>query len=396
MSPPVPTTSAVASAIVAQMEAALSQTVPLLPKAFIRVLAKALGGVVVLLYKYCGWVFLQIFVAHASFEETTINGKKVRPLVEWGRLIGIGDPEAATRAELVVRVTVTNPTGSLKAGSQLLRSETSVIYTVAADTPLTGASVPVTIRAASDQNGGIGEGTIGNLEPGDIVSFANPLANVGTDAVVEAVSVAGVEAETADDYRARVIRKFQRKPQGGAYSDYEEWGSAVAGIVNVYPYTSSNPGEVDIYVEATEESSGSADGIPTGPQLAAVRAAIEATSPTSGLATKRPANAAINVLAITRTPFALTVGGLSPDTLETRDAIKDGVDEYLRSREPFVVGLSTLPRDDTVTTAAVAGIVDGIVNAAGATATYVELTPYSAHTLGKGEKAKLAGTPNFV
>lgn len=394
MSPPVPTTSAIAANIVAQMEAALSQSVPLLPKAFIRVLAKALAGVVVLLYKYAGWIFLQIFVAHASFEESTINGKKIRPLVEWGRLIGVGDPGAATRAEIVVRVVVTAIGGSLKAGSQLLRTETGVIYTVAADTLLNAATVPVTIRAASQQNGGSGEGTIGNLQPGDIVSFANPLGNVATDATVEAIAVAGVEAETEDSYRARVIHKFQRKPQGGAYADYAEW-AAIAGIVNVYPYTGA-PGQVDVYVEASVESSGSDDGIPTAPQLAAVMAAIQAIDPTSGLATVRPANAAINVLPITRTPFALTVGGLSPDTLETRDAIKDGVDEYLRSREPFVVGLSTLPRDDTVTTAAVAGIVDGIVNAAGATVIYVELTPYTAHTLGEGEKAKLAGTPNFV
>lgn len=394
MSPPVPTTSAIAANIVAQMEAALSQTVPLLPKAFIRVLAKALAGVVVLLYKYAGWIFLQLFVAHASFEETTINGKKIRPLVEWGRLIGAGDPDAATRAELSVRVTVTNPVGSLKAGSQLLRSETSVIYTVAADTLLTGTSVLVTIRAASDQAGGGGEGTIGNLEPGDIVSFANPLSNVATDAVVEAVAVAGVEAETADAYRARVIRKFQRKPQGGAYADYAEW-AVIPGIVNVYPYTGA-PGEVDIYVEADLESSGSPDGIATPAQLAAVKAAIEAPSPSSGLATIRPANAAINVYSISRTGFGLTIGGLSPDTTETRVAIEDGVSEYLLSRQPFIVGLSTLPRDDTITIAAIAGIVDGIVNAAGAIVTTVELSPVlPAYILGKGEKSKFTGT-NYV
>lgn len=389
MSPPIPTTARIAANIVSQMEAALSQSVPLLPKAFIRVLAAAIAGVVVLLYKYCGFVFLQLFVEHASDEETTINGKKIRPLRQWGRLVGAGDPNPATRAELSVRVPVTNQVGSLKAGSQLLCSSTNVIYTTAADTPLNEATVLVTIRAASDQDGGDGSGTIGNLEPGDIVSFANPLPNVATDAVVEAVAVAGVAAETVDAYRARVIRKFQRRPQGGAYADYEEWGS-VPGIVHVYPYTGA-PGEVDIYAEADFESSGSIDGIPTGPQLTAVRDAIETTSPTSGLATVRPANAAINVYPITRVGFALTVGGLTPDTPETRAAIEDGATEHLLSREPYIVGLSTLPRDDSVTSAALAGIVDGIVNAAGASVTYVTLLPGPAYTLGKGEKAKLAG-----
>jgi len=113
------------------------------------------------------------------------------------------------------------------------------------------------------------------------------------------------------------------------------------------------------------------------------------------LATRRPANAAVNVLAITRVEFDVEVLGLLPDTTETRDAIEEGVDEYFRAREPFIVGLSRLPREDRITEAAVAGIVDGIVNAEGASATSVTLTPGPAYTLNPGEKAKL-GVLTFV
>lgn len=394
MSPPIPTTAAIAANIVAQIEAALSQNVPLFPKAFTRVTAKALAGVVVLLYKYCGFIFLQIFVAHASAEETIVNGKRIVPLVEWGRLIGAGDPDTAHAAQLVVTVTVTNQTGTLKAGSQLLRTETGVIYTVAADRLLNAPTVPVTIVASADQQGGDGSGVQGNLEPDDIVSFANPIPNVAPDAVVLSVAVAGAEAESIDDYRAKIIRRFQRRPQGGAYADYQEWGEGVEGIANVYPYTGL-PGQVDVYVEATVDSSGSDDGIPTSPQLDAVKAAIENIDPSSGLATVRPANAAVNVLPIVRLAFAVTIKGLSPDTTETRTAIEEGADEHLRSRAPFIVGLSTLPRDDRVTEAALSGIIDGIVDAAGATVEVVEITPGPSYTLGKGEKAKL-GPVNYI
>src|SRR6185503_10398260 len=108
MSLPAQEVKEISDLIVSQLESSFSQTIPLLPKAFARVLAKVIAGVFILVYKYAGFIFLQLFVAHATMEETVVNGKRIRPLVEWGRLIGVGDPVAATRAEHVVAVTVTN------------------------------------------------------------------------------------------------------------------------------------------------------------------------------------------------------------------------------------------------------------------------------------------------
>ncbi len=84
--PAVPTTAALRDTIVAQIAGSISQTIPLLPKAFTRVLAAVLAAAIVIVYKYASWQFLQLFVAHATDKETEINGKKIRPLVEWGRL----------------------------------------------------------------------------------------------------------------------------------------------------------------------------------------------------------------------------------------------------------------------------------------------------------------------
>lgn len=386
-----PTTADLADNITAQIELAIGQTIPLLPKAFTRVLAKALAACVVLLYKYAGFIFLQLFVAYATNEETIINGRIIRPLTEWGRLVGVGDPEAATRAELTVTVNVTQQTGSLDAGSQLLYAPSGVVYLTTAAVALDAATVTVTMRASSDQTGGTGEGSIGNLEIGDTVSFANPLPNVATDAVVASVVVTGADGESVEAYRARIIRRFRNKPQGGAYADYQVWGEDVAGIAHVYPYT-GDPGEVDVYVEATEASSGSADGIPTGAQLTAVAAAIELDE--NGLASNRPAGAGVNVYAITRTGFEVECSGLdAPDITAAEATVEQAVDEFLRSREPFIVGLSVLPRLDRVTRAAVSGVVDDAVSAVGGTVTTVVLklsgAPIEAYTLGNGEKAKL-------
>lgn len=128
MSLQTPTTKEINENIIAQLEASLNQTIPLLPKSFLRVLSKALSGVFILLYKYAGFMFLQQFVRTASIEPTEINGQTVRPLIEWGRLVGVGDPVPATQAELLINITVNNQGGTLPSGSQLVGADNGVTY----------------------------------------------------------------------------------------------------------------------------------------------------------------------------------------------------------------------------------------------------------------------------
>jgi uncharacterized phage protein gp47/JayE len=387
-----PTTAALKDDIVSQIELQLEQDIPLLPKAFIRVLAAVLSGAMVVLYRYCSWIFLQMFVAYASNKEVTVFGKKLVPLVEFGRLIGVGDPIAATRAELDITVTVTNQTGTLGAGTPLLFLSTGVIYTVVYDVPLDSSTITARIRADNGQKGSDGSGTIGNLQVDDTVQFANPLANIARTAAVAAVQTTAADAESWDAYRARIIRRFQNPPQGGAYADYQEWGEGVAGILHVYPYA-GDPGEVDVYAEATIESSDD-DGIPDADQLADVLAAINLDL--EGLASRRPVLAAVNVLPISRRAFNYMVTGLTAsDEAAAKDALETAVDDWLRSREPYIDGLSALPRADRITQGAVSGVADDAVSALGATFTELTLDDGPAYTLGIGEKAK-AGTPTYV
>lgn len=393
------TTDEVAAQIRDGIEAAISQTVPILPKAFIDVLAKVLAGVFVILLKYCGFIFLQLFVSTASSRPTEINGRTITPLIERGREVGLGDPEPATQAQLSVEVTVLTQTGSLKAGMQLLRSETGILYEVVAPVALDAATVPVTIRAIGDQDGGDGSGTIGNLVAGDAVSFVNPPATIERETTVLSQVVTAADAEDPEAYRRRVLRKKQRPPQGGAHADYWGWATSVEGIINAYPYAGL-PGEIDLYIEASEESSGDPDGIPTNAQKTAVFDYINDTSPETGLARRRPVNDAVNVLPITRTEFDLVLAGLEAvdvDALKT--SIEVAVDEYLRAREPYIQGLSSLPRDDRITQGAIAGVVEDVVNADGSSVVSIQLKkgglPVSAYILGNGEKAK-RGTVTLI
>lgn len=386
-----PTTKQVQDDLVAAIEGEISQTVPLFPKAFTRVLAKALAGSWMLLYKYAGWMFLQLFIRHASYEETTILGRKVRPLVEHGIRNGTGEPEPATNAELTIDVTVTQQSGSLPVNTQLVNTGTGVIYLTTTGVSLDAEVKSVNVVAASDPDGNGGAGAVGNMDDGATLSFVNPVDNVEREAVVTGTVTQGADAETPEHYRDRVLQREKNEPQGGAPADYRAWALKAAGIVNVYPYKGS-PGEIDVYVEATEDSSGSADGIPTAAQLSTVEDIINQDE--NGKATRRPIGDKVNVLPITRKAFDVVVQGLvATDAPTVQGAIEEAADDVLRTREPFIEGLSALPRKDRITRSLVAGVVDRVASASGAAVNAVVVEEGGiqtvAYTLAKGEKAKL-------
>lgn len=385
-----PTTAQIDANIIAQLEASLNQTIPLLPKAFMRVLAKVLAGVFILLWKYVGFVFLQLFVKTATIEEVSINGVPLSPLKEWGRLIGVGDPIAATQAQMTTQIAVITQGGQLNSGELLVGSSNGITYALVTTILLDAETVLGTIRAVADQAGGNGSGDIGNLVIGETVSFANPLPEVVRDTIVQVNTVTGADQELTAAYRQRIVDRFQKRPQGGALIDYVFWGLEVAGIANIYPYT-GDPGEVDVYVESATET----DGIPTQAQLDAVAASIALDD--DGLASRSPANAFVNTLPITRTAFTVTVVGLTNvgNLAAVQNQINASLEEFFVEREPFISGVTLPPRKDSIAKVSLIGLVEDIVTAANGnfqtvnfvvTGVGVNLFEY---ILGEGEKAKL-------
>lgn len=382
------TTTEIADGIIAQLDTVTGPSSPLLPRAFTRVLAKVLAAVFALLYRYIDAGVLQIFVRTCSGEDMVINGQAVNPLRFWGDLIGAAPRRLATPAELSVTLTVGTTGGILPAFSPLVGALNRVTYLTTEAVALVAGTVTVTVRATAEQSG-----AVGNLPNGSIINLVSAPAAVNPRAVVAAAVVTGADAESIENYRQRIIDRFQRRPQGGAFADYELWGEEVPGIVNVYPYKSANPGQVDLYCEATVASSASPDGFPTGPQLAAVLAAVELDE--DGMATRRPIGALVNAFSITRPAYAVEVNGLIVDDAPAVQAdIAAALTDYFLSRAPYIPGLTTPPRVDRITVSAVGAIVEAVASAAGGTVTSVVLAA-PVTTLGVGEKAKL-GALSFV
>lgn len=396
MSQTPPSTDDLRTEIQGHLTAQLGQGVQFLARTFLRVLSAALAGVLVLLYRYNGWVARQMFVSTCDFRDVSLGGVVVNPLVFWGRIFGVGDPVAGVAAEHTITITVENQVGSLAANQRLVGPQ-GVTYLTLSSVLLDAATKPVTVRAVADPQGGGGIGVIGNLAVSDVLSFESPVDNVARDAVVAATTVTGAEAESEASYRQRVVNEAARRPQGGAAADYRKWARTVAGIVNVYVYTGSAPGGVQVYVEATEASSGSADGIPTSAQLTAVRDAIDLDQ--DGLASRRPVGAPVTVSAITRLAYDFVISGLSVGDPATVQAdISAALSTYLQGREPFIPGLSNGASKDLITNHAVIAIVQEIVAAAGGTFTSVGVTrgggAVTSETLGRGQRAKL-GTVGY-
>lgn len=392
-----PTIAEIDAQIIALLEVSLNKTLSLLPKSFNRVLSKTLAGVFVLLWRYIGFVFLQMFVSTATIKDVEVGGRVISPLKEWGRLIGVGDPTPATQARLTLTVVVDNQTGQLESGTQLVNADNGVTYLSTISVPLITATVEVPVIASGDQTGGTGAGVIGNLSDGAVVSFANPIANVGRDATVLATLETAADAEATEVYRQRILDRFQKRVQGGALADYEIWGEEAAGVINVYPYTGASAGEVDVFAEATVVSSGNADGIPTAAQLLAVLNLIELDA--EGVAFRRPANCFVNVAAITRTGFNVDVVGLTvPTNLAQLQAdITTELTDYLFERQPFIPGVSLLPRKDSITKNGLIGLVEDLVQAAGGAFRSVNFSLTSGggnlgtYILGMGETSKATG-----
>ena len=387
------TAAQVSAAIIAQLETSLSTTIPLLPKSFCRVLAKALGGIFVLLFNFSGWTLLQMFPKTASNEDITVNGVTINPLRLWGSLVGIYQ-DLGVKAERAIEISVLVTGGSLTSGTRLVNTATQMVYVLVGDVALSSSTVTGVARATV-------AGDAGNIDTGETLEFQSPPSTIEKEATVTAYApILGTDPETTDVFRQHVMDRYTARPQGGAYADYRDWGQSVAGMKNVYPYSgwstgiqfpTGGPGYVFVYVESIADT----DGIPPNPGalLTAVEDAIEMDG--SGQATRRNINARVNVYPISRTSINVTVRGLAfdEDRTELEDAIKDALEEYFLDRYPFILGLHMPPRKDVITTSSIGGVVAFVCQAMGAAFTEIVMTvggsDLQIYTLDEGEKCKL-------
>jgi len=387
------TVSEINQLIIDQLEAAFNQLIPILPKNFCRVLAKILSGVFIILYKSSQWIFLQIFVSTASFKEVTIYGKKITPLTEWGKLIGVGTPFPSLQARLQIKIFVNNLGETLPSGTQFLSTINGLIYITQQDYLLDLAIFYIDVICTT---GGIA----GNLEVGQIVSVVNTAGYIENDGEVFFIIQSGTDSESEEQYRQRVVERFQLQPQGGALADYRIWSQDAPGVYQTFIYTGDIPGHVLIYVAGDPEIY--PFRYPT-PGLLINVGNVCTYNPITGFATRKPVTAIIdpagdgsygNVLPIDVIFFDVIIYNLvADDLIYIKSLIQQAIGDFIFSREPYILGLSILPKKEKISQSALVGIVYDIVNANNASFTSASLLfsglPTESYILGEGQLAVL-------
>ena len=301
-----------------------------------------------------------------------------------------------------VEITVITQGGSLTSGTRFVNPATEMIYTLVGDVDLDAPTVTGTIRATEI-------GDLGNVDVGTELNFVSPPSSVEKVVTVDSVGQSGVDEETTDDFRERVIERYAARPQGGAYADYRDWAEEVTGVKNAYPYSGwldpeypgSRAGEVLVYIESASDPDGIPDEIGPGGRpddppndnlLQDVWDHIEADD--SGLANRRNINAYVRVHPISRVTVDVAVSGLmAEDEDEVKTAIEDGLTDFFLDREPYITGLSIPPRKDIISESIIGGVVAQIAAAyggyIGGVTVEVDSVQKETYILQEGEKAKI-------
>ena len=354
------TTKEIYDLIIAQMKSEFGKDISILPKSFISILATVLAGVFMILYKACNWIFLQIFVSTASYEEVTILGKTISPLSEWGRLIGVGDPTPATQSIVSARVKVVQKNNSIFSGTQFISNLNGLTYITTESYTFTKDEETIFLTCAE-------AGAKGNLNEDDILNIVNPLGFIEDSVEVISLIQVGIDKESESSYRKKIKERFQLQPEGGALSDYRTWANETAGVINSYIYT-GDPGNVLVYVLA--DPAIYPNRVPDRALLKKVGQNID-IDPATGLATRRPVTAIIdpdadesykNIRAVKVVEFDVEILKLEVQSeAEVIKLIKEAIEDYFLEREPYLKGLSLPPAKNIINETNIIAIVDDIV-----------------------------------
>lgn len=377
--------------IISGLETELNTKFRLLPKSFIRVLAKVLSAVFITLYRQQAWIFLQMFVATASFDEIEVLGRKIRPLVLWGDLVGIGAPGSATQFEGEITVVATKVNTYVMQGTQFVNAATGKVYLTMENVLLRDVETVIKVKCSE-------AGSAGNLVEGDELTTTSPLSNIERIAKITSVLLNATDEEDEKTYRSRVESRWRVQPQGGALSDYRKWASEVPGVLQTYIYKDDNSAAgVLIYVVANTESR-----IPEPNLLVEVGEACS-FDPETGSG-RKPICAILdplqdgtykNVKPCFVLEFDVYVNGYEGRELSAFvESARSNIGEYFKQREPFVRGLSVdNERNDRISEVNLSGICNDIAEGLNGYFDSVVLKKddqtIESYVLSKGELAKL-------
>lgn len=288
-----PLTRPTLSQLIARNEADFASRLgigPLLPRSVLAVLARQVAGGSHELHGHIEWLARNFFPDRAEGPE----------LERWATILSL-PRKAAAFAEGSAEISGGEGT-AIAIGTLLRRADGERFETTAAAT-ITGGVASLELRAVL-------AGLSGNTPAATVLRLVSPIAGVSSSAEVEIEGlVGGLETETDEELRARILQRLGEPPQGGAVRDYVRWALEVAGVTRAWAFQNYlGLGTVGVAFTVDDDPSGP---FPTPAQEAEVGAYIEE---------RRPVTAQVFVFGPLPYMVDLTVE-LTPDDDATRSAV---------------------------------------------------------------------------
>jgi uncharacterized phage protein gp47/JayE len=273
----------------------------MVPNSVLRVLSDGNAGLAYLVLLYIDWLALQLLPDTAETEWLD------RHAAIW---LPNGGRKPATFAS--GSVTATGIIGSILPQATQLTGQTGVLYETLAQITIGTGPTPVDVRA-------VDPGIAGNLDQGSSLAFVNAIA--GVDGTVTVVAMTGgVDVESDDELRERVLERIQQPPMGGAQYDYVAWAKQVPGVTRAWAAPEQGPGTMTVRF-LMDDLRAADDGWPTPDDILAVAAYIDK---------KRPVTVKdCYVLAPIKYFLDITITDLAVDDAATRAAIEQSIRNML-------------------------------------------------------------------
>lgn len=326
----IPTLKELRDGIVANLEAELAITIPVVGRAVLFAIASVQAAKLKLYWLAIADVQKNIFVDTADSE--TIGGT----LERFGRVKLGRAPFAPTQG--VYTVSVSGTIGAVIPIGTIFKSDDNALspgLLFQLDVAKTLVSNPDTMELRALQ-----AGVESRLAVGNALTATSPLLNVTDQVTVTIESTIPLNGEDLEDYRGAIVNAFQLESQGGAATDYRVWSADAQGVRFVYPYAASGEcSTINLYVEANQADSTDGKGTPTAAILTSVEEVVEFDPDTTRPLTergRRPVGAIVNFLAVT--PMDVEIIIVNPINIDaaTQTSITNSVTNHINDIRPFI------------------------------------------------------------
>jgi len=282
-----------------------------IPNSVLRVLSDVSGAMGHKALQYLDWLAKQLLPDSAEREWLDRHGRMWLTNADGSR-----GRKMATLAEGQISLTGQTwapvPAGTRFFGGQTIEYETTGQVFLAAG----GAATLAPARA-------LDPGLAGNLNPGAELALASAVA--GLDGVARVVSMdGGVDEESDDELRARLLLRIRQPPMGGASIDYVHWSLAVPGVTRAWcSALEMGMGTVTVRTMMDNLRAGEG-GFPRQNDLDRVSSYLDTVRPVAvkDLFVVSPIRQRVNVI----------IRRLNPDTPAVRAAIGESLQTMLRER----------------------------------------------------------------